>query len=58
MSNSPTEFPNLKIKNTNRVVREFSNFTNNLLRLFLNHGRVREDHLTTRIKNRRPNLMA
>lgn len=58
VSNGPTECLNLKIKNTKRVARGFRNFTNYRLRLLLNHGRIRDDHLTSRIRTRRPSLVA
>jgi transposase len=58
VSNGPTEALNLKIKNTKRVARGFRNFTNYRLRLLLNHGRIRNDHLTSRIRTRRPSLVA
>jgi transposase len=58
VSNGPTENLNLKIKNTKRVARGYRNFTNYRLRLLLNHGRIRDDHLTSRIRTRRPSLAA
>lgn len=58
VSNGPTESLNLKIKNTKRTARGFRNFTNYRLRLLLNHGRIRNDHLTSRIRTRRPSLVA
>jgi transposase len=58
VSNGPTEALNLKIKNTKRVARGFRNFTNYRLRLLLNHGRIRNDHVTSRIRTRRPSLVA
>jgi transposase len=58
VSNGPTENLNLKIKNTKRVARGYRNFDNYRLRLLLNHGRIRNDHLTSRIRTRRPSLVA
>jgi transposase len=58
VSNGPTESLNLKIKNTKRIARGFRNFANYRLRLLLNHGRIRNDHLTSRIRTRRPSLVA
>ena len=58
VSNGPTENLNLKIKNTKRTARGFRNFGNYRLRLLLNHGRIRNDHLTSRIRTRRPSLVA
>ena len=58
VSNGPTENLNLKIKNTKRIARGYRNFHNYRLRLLLNHGRIREDHLTSRIRIRRPSLVA
>jgi transposase len=58
VSNGPTENLNLKIKNTKRIARGFRNFANYRLRLLLNHGRIRNDHLTSRIRTRRPSLVA
>jgi transposase len=58
VSNGPTENLNLKIKNTKRIVRGYRNFTHYRLRLLLNHGRIREDHSPTRIRTRRPSLVA
>ncbi len=57
VSNGPTEALNLKIKNTKRIARGFRNFTNYRLRPSLNHGRIRNDHLTSRIRTRRPSLV-
>ena len=45
VSNGPTESLNLKIKNTKRIARGFRNFANYRVRLLLNHGRTRNDHL-------------
>jgi transposase len=58
VSNGPTESLNLKIKNTKRKARGFRNFTNYRLRLLLNHGRIRQDRLTSRIRTRSPRLVA
>lgn len=58
ISNGPTEALNLKIKNTKRKARGFRNFRNYRLRLLLNHGRIRQDQPTTRIRTRRPRLVA
>ena len=58
VSNGPTENLNLKIKNTKRVARGYRSFTNYRLRLLLNHGIIREDQQTTRIRTRRPSLAA
>lgn len=58
VSNGPTENLNLKIKNTKRTARGFRNFANYRLRLLLNHGRIRHDHLTPRIRARRPSFVA
>jgi transposase len=58
VSNGPTENLNLKIKNTKRIARGYRNFTHYRLRLLLNHGRLREDHSPTRIRTRRPSLVA
>lgn len=58
VSNGPTENLNLKIKNTKRIARGFRNFTNYRLRLLLNHGRIREDRTTSRIRTRRPSFVA
>jgi transposase len=58
VSNGPTENLNLKIKNTKRVARGYRNFANYRLRLLLNHGRIRNDHSTSRIRTRRPSLVA
>lgn len=58
VSNGPTESLNLKIKNTKRTIRGFRNFTNYRLRLLLNHGRIRKDHLTSPIRTRHPSLVA
>lgn len=56
VSNGPTENLNLKIKNTKRVARGFRNFAHYRLRLLLNHGRIHQNHLTTRIRTRRPSF--
>jgi len=58
VSNGPTENLNLKIKNTKRVARGYRSFTNYRLRLLLNHGIIREDQQTTRIRTRRPSIAA
>jgi transposase len=58
VSNGPTENLNLKIKNTKRIARGYRNFTHYRLRLLLNHGRSREDHLPTRIRTRAPRFSA
>ena len=58
VSNGPTENLNLKIKNTKRVARGYRSFSNYRLRLLLNHGIIREDQQTTRIRTRRPSLAA
>jgi transposase len=58
VSNGPTESLNLKIKNTKRKARGFRNFANYRLRLLLNHGRIRKDPLTSRIRTRRPRFVA
>jgi transposase len=58
VSNGPTETLNLKIKITKRKARGFRNFANYRLRLLLNHGRIREDRLTARIRTRSPRLVA
>lgn len=57
VSNGPTENLNLKIKNTKRIARGFRNFTNYRLRLLLNHGRIRQNPLTPRIRTRRPSFV-
>jgi transposase len=55
----PTDPPiNLKIKNTKRIARGYRNFANYRLRLLLNHGRIHEDHVPTRIRTRRPRFAA
>ncbi|WP_374205803.1 transposase [Crossiella sp. S99.2] len=53
----PTECHNLKIKNLKRTARGFHTFANYRLRLLLNHGRIHQDHLTSRIRTRRPSLV-
>jgi transposase len=58
VSNGPTESLNLKVKNTKRTARGFRNFNNYRLRLLLNHGRTREDQPTSRIRTRRPRIVA
>lgn len=58
VSNGPTENLNLKIKNTKRVARGYRSFTNYRLRLLLNHGIIRQDQQTTRIRTHRPSLAA
>jgi transposase len=58
VSNGPTESLNLKIKNTKRIARGFRNFDNYRLRLLLNHGRIQNNHQTSRIRTRRPSLVA
>jgi transposase len=57
-SNGPTENLNLKIKNTKRIARGYRNFAHCRLRLLLNHGRIHEDHVPTRIRTRRPRFAA
>ena len=52
VSNGPTECLNLKIKNTKRTARGYRSFANYRLRLLLNHGLIREDQQTTRIRSR------
>ncbi len=52
VSNGPTESLNLKIKNTKRTARGFRNFGNYRLRLLLNHGRIQNNHQTSRIRTR------
>ena len=58
VSNGPTENLNLKVKNTKRVARGYRSFNNYRLRLLLNHGIIRQDQQTTRIRTRRPSLAA
>ena len=58
VSNGPTENLNLKIKNTKRIARGYRNFDHYRLRLLLNHGRINEDHPTTRIRTRAPRFAA
>lgn len=58
VSNGPTESLNLKIKNTKRTARGFRNFGNYRLRLLLNHGRIDHNQQTSRIRTRRPSLVA
>ena len=54
----PTESLNPKINNAKRMARRFRNFGNYRLRLLLNHGRVQNNHQTSRIRTRRPSLVA
>jgi len=49
---------NPKIKNAKRMARRFRNFGNYRLRLLLNHGRIQNNHQTSRIRTRRPSLVA
>lgn len=58
VSNGPTECLNLKIKNTKRVARGYRNVNHYRLRLLLNHGRIDETPLPTRIRTRRPSMTA
>jgi transposase len=58
VSNGPTENLNLKIKNTKRVARGYRNFDNYRLRLLLNHGGILQNQQATRIRTRRPTLVA
>lgn len=58
VSNGPTECLNLKIKNTKRTARGYRSFENYRLRLLLNHGLIRQDRQTTRIRSRRPSMAA
>src|SRR4029077_17908408 len=58
VSNGPTEALNLKIKNTKRTARGFRNFGNYRLRLLLNHGRIQNNHETSRIRTRRHSVVA
>ena len=58
VSNGPTECLNLKIKNTKRTARGYRSFANYRLRLLLNHGLIREDQQTTRIRSHRPSRIA
>ena len=58
VSNGPTEYLNLKVKNTKRAAREYRSFANYRLRLLLNHGLIRDDQATTRIRTRRPRIVA
>jgi transposase len=58
VSNGPTENLNLKIKNTKRAARGYRNFDNYTLRLLLNHGILWQDHQPTRIRTRRPTMVA
>ncbi|WP_395729245.1 ISL3 family transposase [Nakamurella sp.] len=58
VSNGPTECLNLKVKNTKRVARGYRSFANYRLRLLLNHGLIRDDQATTRIRTRRPRMVA
>jgi Transposase len=52
-SNGPTESLNPKIKNAKRTARGFRNFGNYRLRLLLSHGRIQNNHQTSRIRRRR-----
>jgi len=56
--NGPTENLNLKIKNTKRTARGYRSFRNYRLRLLLNHGLIRQDQQTTRVRTRRPSFVA
>lgn len=58
VSNGPTENLNLKIKNTKRIARGYRSFDNYRLRLLLNHGLIRQDQQTTRIRTHQPSLAA
>lgn len=58
VSHGPTESLNLKIKNTKRKARGFRNFATYRLRVLLNDGRIRQDCLTSRIRTRRPSIVA
>ena len=58
VSNGPTENLNLKIKNTKRTARGYRNFAHYRPRLLLNHGQIRNDPLTSRIRTRRPRFAA
>jgi transposase len=58
VSNGPTENLNLKVKNPKRVARGYRSFNNYRLRLLLNHGIIHQDQQTTRIRTRRPSLVA
>ncbi len=58
VSNGPTEYLNLKIKNTKRIARRYRNFDHYRLRLLLNHGLIRDDHSPTRIRTRVPRFAA
>ena len=58
VSNGPTECLNLKVKNTKRAARGYRSFANYRLRLLLNHGLIRDDQATTRIRTRRPRFVA
>jgi transposase len=58
VSNGSTESLDLKIKNTKRKARGFRNFGNYRLGLLLNHGRIRNDRSTSRIRTRQPSLVA
>ena len=50
VSNGPNECLNLKVKNTKRADRGYRSFANYRLRLLLNHGLIRDDQATTRIR--------
>lgn len=58
ISNGPTENTNLKIKNTKRAGRGFRNFDNYRLRLLLAHGTSWHTQQPTRIRTRRPTMIA
>lgn len=58
VSNGPTECLNLKIKNTKRAARGYRSFANYRLRLLLNHGIIRKDHQTTRVRSHPPSKIA
>jgi transposase len=58
VSNGPTESLNLKVKNTKRAARGYRSFANYRLRLLLNHGIIRDDQATARIRTRRPRIVA
>ena len=58
VSNGPTESLNLKVKNTKRAARGYRSFANYRLRLLLNHGLIRDDQATARIRTRRPRIVA
>ena len=58
VSNGPTECLNLKVKNTKRADRGYRSFANYRLRLLLNHGLIRDDQATARIRTRRRRFVA